>query len=93
MKCTHPDHRDETSCEDFTVACNKLCKCCIPLISLFTYNEYYTDNANTIASELTSILQPVLNNWAKVVRIRELEYISHKVITDICLEILLLRKN
>lgn len=93
MKCTHPDHRDETSCEDFTVACNEVCRCCRPLISLFTDNEHYTTIANTIESELNYILQPVLNNWAKVVKTRDLEYIAQKVVTDICLEILWNRRT
>lgn len=30
MKCEHPDHEDDVSCEDRAVACHKDCACCLP---------------------------------------------------------------
>jgi hypothetical protein len=29
MNCTHPDHKDGVSCEDYAVACSKDCTCCL----------------------------------------------------------------
>lgn len=30
MNCTHPDHVDGKSCEDYAVACHQGCDCCLP---------------------------------------------------------------
>ena len=30
MKCLHPDHNDNETCEDRAVACHKDCDCCLP---------------------------------------------------------------
>src|SRR5271165_4162120 len=29
MNCTHPNHKDGVSCEDYAVACSKACTCCL----------------------------------------------------------------
>jgi hypothetical protein len=30
MKCEHPDHNDNETCEDRAVACHQDCTCCLP---------------------------------------------------------------
>ncbi len=34
MNCTHPDHVDGKSCEDYTVACHQHCTCCLPPLAI-----------------------------------------------------------
>jgi hypothetical protein len=92
MKCTHPEHVENTDCSDRAVACAETCICCKPLISLFTDSEFYSPLAGQIDQEIRDVIEPILYKWAKAVKTRELEYLAHTTVTEICLEILLLRK-
>lgn len=33
-KCDHPDHEENTSCEDYAVSCSKYCLCCMGEIAI-----------------------------------------------------------
>lgn len=92
MICTHIHHEEGKSCKNVLVSCNKVCYCCRPLQMLFTDCEDYSPLADLIDRELSSAIQPIISKWAKTVKLRDLEYLSNRVITEICLEILALRK-
>jgi hypothetical protein len=34
MKCEHPDHNENETCEDRAVACHKHCTCCLPPLAI-----------------------------------------------------------
>jgi hypothetical protein len=45
MNCTHPDHKDGVSCEDYAVACSKDCTCCLTpeTIKSYKFHRIYNE--------------------------------------------------
>ncbi len=51
MKCTHPDHNDQETCEDRAVGCHRKCKCCMGEPMLYELIQEWDEENEVFSNE------------------------------------------